>query len=440
MNHTAFASDVDTSFDIDIERPKTKPRRPRDPREWGIVREYERQIVPEHTSSGIDGGPPDYDGRGRLRFAKHGAWWTRPHPMTDREIHAALFRRDRLTACGVERVTFLTLDVDCHTAADDAEKPVRVPVGTSINDCMRANSPPANAKRRRTAVRDAGWSTVQALLARVPGAVATMTKRGYHVLVMLSAALPVAEVEAMGNAIIADISTPEGVTIEVFPKVGANGLGRTAALPLTGPARIVASDGLTREHRRRVDDVLFLLGHATRHDREDLPTGTRLPAVPVERPALPPRPPLRLVDDRDPMGQRWGDEFAAQVEDRVLTRVRNDESWQACAKLAAIMVYLAIPAHIANAAFEAWLHLPEHEADHFRCESGRKALRRAWKSFRQRREHAIAAGHVVPGRMKPRSIKRRIYELAGVALPQPGLHKQQVPAGLFASAHAKQAA
>lgn len=416
MEYTA--SEGDALLD-DIVFPDPIPRLPRDPREWVLARAYASLLVPEHTASG-QWATWDVD---RCRPVYSPSWYTRRYPVTVPEVHAALFRGDRVSAVGVRRVRYVTVDVDAHAAADASVSVSRV---VPIDAHMRARSQSAKAARRRRAVRDAAWPTVERLLEVEPAAVPIQTKRGYHVVVLFDDEVDAGRAAAYAAHLASRVEVLPGVGVESYPIADRSGSYRTCAMPLTGSARIVASDGLRRVHRTRVSDVEWLLAHAERVAFDDVEPvsvedGTRVPSVPV--PVTIPVPVDRMreraladdgcglpqVKNRDADGRYTG-AFRKQMV-QVLARIEDDQSWRAVPKIATACFYLAVERPEAEAAFDAWVSV-DHGATHAKTESGRRALRALFRHSWKRCARGVRDGWLVPGLMRAPEVRERIRELA----------------------------
>jgi hypothetical protein len=96
----------------------------------------------------------------------------------------------------------------------------------------------------------------------------------------------------------------------------------------------------------------------------------------------------------------------------VLSAVPNDASWVAVSKFVACSHYLGLTRAEADRAFDSWLMLPGHMADHFRSETGRTQLRAVYRRQHRRHQQAIRDGDVIPGMMRPPSIRARYRDMA----------------------------
>lgn len=384
-------------------------------REWAATDAYAALLVPEHVASSqwsrwdADAGRPCY----------RPSWCWRPHPVRPNELSAALYRGDRVDVRGVEHVRYFVIDVDAHNAADSAAQRD----GRSIDAYIRSSMGGAVAARRRRAVRDAAWSTVERLLELEPDLIPIQTGRGYHAIGLLDAEVPVAVAREMALAIAVGVDSCARVRVECFPRIERDGRGSMCSVPLTGSARVVASDGLRRAHRTRVEDVEWLVAHAPRIS----PAG-RAVASDETRVSSPttqdePRQERPLADDGSGLPQvrntneRWA--FTEKLL-RVLDRIERGQSRQALMCIAAGAVYADVPPEVADAAFEGWL-AREHGARHAQDEAGRAHLRRCWRGAMKWQEKGEHLGRVRRGGLRRGGavVRARFYQLAGV-VPMPG--------------------
>jgi len=400
MQDTAERSDVDRLFDDVV---PSRPRKPRDPRQWDLVQAYRELLVPEHRSSGQvalwDCGRPVF----------RPGWETRHRALTLGELKGALFHGEKLDVRGVERVAYVAIDVDAHAAADGAQAPRSTVV--ALDAMLRGRGRgQAKAAARRRAVHAAAWPAVREILDRVPGSFAERTKRGFRAYLALGRAAPVAEARAIGLGMIAGVEAPAGVGLEVFPKIAGDGLGSMCSLPLTGRGRLLRADGKL-QHRTRVEDLEILL------QRVLDARGGDVHVAPAEAPIV--ANVAAGVDSRSgqpagegPMAKAWGADFAEKMRRIWFDGIDDDESFEAVRAIAFQEMAQAVPPSVTDAAVARWAEMPEHRATHTATASGRRGLLRTLRACRRHYARGVASGRLEPGRMRAPALRARIYELA----------------------------
>src|ERR1019366_9389176 len=104
----------------------TRAAKPRDPRkqeaaerEVALARAYAHAFIPEHAMSGQWTRWDGFSGRWKHNEPD---WSTRRFECTAAEVRWSLFRGDKIDVQGVEYVRHVTIDIDAHGIAEDAER------------------------------------------------------------------------------------------------------------------------------------------------------------------------------------------------------------------------------------------------------------------------------------------------------------------------------
>ncbi len=328
-----------------------------------------------------------------------------------------------LAPTGIAMTSVLTIDLDAKTTSYTARADYKS--ADRIGEFLRRSGPTHPAKsaaRSRAAVAEACRSTIDQLRAAAPAVAFFLesTPHGLHASVRFDRPLPVDVVNTLGRVLLERVTLPPEVKAEVFPKL-EGGRGRHCDLPGVGKYRRVREDNLAKVvNGRRLQDVVDFLTMTTTtiaafpNARVRVHAVADMPSRPAPRTTVPGKRPTELPTWEGPSDTRqmFGHEFKKQMSS-LLRHVPDDCSWRAVTKFVACCTYLAIDEATARAAFDAWIALPGHAADHMHDEGGRRALGAIYKSCVRHQQRGIDAGRVEPGLMQSPEIRSRILALAG---------------------------
>lgn len=360
-------------------------------------------------------------------FAKVTSWapeteWEKTNPVNIAR-KALCDGSARISLLGSPTTNLVILDFDDHE--EPAVKRVRAEgeLLAERRDLDRDYARRWRAGRARPLVERA-----QAL---VPATHVERTPRGFHAVWKLSRPVSVYRAAQIGRLIRAQLEElPEGMAVEVFPKLETGGTGTMCSLPLLGTHRVMEPDLETLSFGwkgRRACAEQFLADPGIdpedfdpHQDREtDIGASEEILAVdrkahvrsivsdPVvtARGAPEPLPPHREATE----GHLSGSAFVEYALDRFEHGIRRGEHYEAIRKLVACFAYVSSCAEQVRDRLEVFLALPIHGSRH--AQRDRKHLMRDVDCQLRHFERGVAAGRCRYDGMRSAAVRRLVARL-----------------------------
>jgi hypothetical protein len=366
--------------------------------DWPLLRDFGQSLgIAGATSYAVKG----WGTRGRWRTISGSP------PLS---LFASAFTdsQTKLDARGLSRCAFVALDFDAH----DLRLDLFAAVGPARMTTRQRN------RATRAAIAELFRPTIEALRRTFPGLVFLYesTGRGLHVIVKLARPIPANECASVAATLASGIEgeLPEGTNVEAFPKIDRAGTGRTCALPLCGPSRLVTDDLCTIAGRTRADGLRAFVAAPCATAAQIAELLGREPQSKPETKARIGHVAIRGSIRGERYAQTRGANFARECERLLDDGIADDESWNggAVQKLAFMSIVLGFDDATAESAFGQYIEQPIHDATHAQAERGRDDLRRTFRSCLTRYQGAVAAGELQAGKMKSYDLKRRWMSLA----------------------------
>lgn len=279
------------------------------------------------------------------------------------QLTRALAGGSELQLLGVESSRCLVIDLDYR---HDAER--YKPVTTASPEAKRI---PLQAEVRavrklRRAFPNVTWHAVS-------------SKRGVHVVALLSESAAASELHALGQRILA----AAGVTgpVEVFPTAD----GRTCRLPLTGVSRLLNRSLTGPKHRKRNDDLKALLD-GRRASLADFAGAEPKPTAKATRTSRRAPSPSKRRASTQPLAvaprelaqalrtQLSGRAFAETMVTLATHGIPRGAHFDACRKLAFTLASLGLTEEAAERAFVGFVERKIHAARHCQTAAGQSVL------------------------------------------------------------------
>lgn len=370
------------------------------------------------------------------RDTRDRGWRMIPRPLRLWDFERMLAGEDRLFVDRVERSRLLILDVDLHGEAD-REWVLAQPQGPE-------NTNRARSEFRRRWMAEWSHSVVEAAKGVLDEEdVVTLSSRGgYHVILWLDEALPVAELATLASrwkrAVVARTgSLPAGLAIDAFPKLESDGTGRFCALPLSKGQRVVGLDLAKPVYRKRLEDgrrVGSMGLSAVRDVRAQLeailgPEGHEE---------------VRIIEGgggsegwaSGVLGQLRKSDFVEECLRIVADGFGVGESADVAPRLLFALSAAGMRPPLALRAYEAFVRRPGHGANHCRSERGRRALMASARTQLRRFERGTQMkrpdGSPLTwyGGMKSDELRKELWGLVEQEAPawrRPGLAAARAP-------------
>ena len=416
----------------------------RDVRGWGVPGAPRRQARNASRASGTPRASLDY-ATARAYWARfgggasHGRWassweddaqtgrrhyfepsWTTvQRSPEDWEVALGLQRGTvRLAPRGIDETRLLVVDVDVH-AEPPAEianaKPPRKrapKVVRRIADVMHSAQALARYRNKRALAWRAEIARPVLDRLREVGVfeLVERTPRGWHLVVLLDRAIPVAEAAALASHVAAGAGElPPGVAVEAFPKLRADGHGDMCSLPLLGPHRRVGADHVS-VGRKRASDVEDLL-RAEGLDPEDLRAALEgtAPAPPVSSASRGDETEVSRAPAAED-GRLLKGAFVTRVLD-LLEHTGAGESYEAVRRIVAAALYAGHSDEETLGIVRAWSERPTHAAAHCLTPRGRKQLLAVARNGVRHFARGEAAGRCYRGGLKSTELRAAFRQL-----------------------------
>ncbi len=380
------------------EEVEERKRRTIDPSEWALSKAY-CSLVGVRSARGacIWKYRP---------FRRHAGWeaadaWELDPGHLLNTVRRGLFDGSaRVDLRGLDTTRLLSLDFDDHN--EPPPRPRRL--GEDWPMWRKAQKAAAKAWRaaRIRALLDAAQS-------ELPFDLVEQTGRGHHTWFLLAEPVPVAVAARIAAALAAKVQLVDGITVESFPKLDADGTGRTCALPLMGSSRGVGPDCVTPEFYRRrpaLEAFLALPGHALEEFGIDLEDSIGGLAVAREEPFA------ESLGHRETTGdQLFGEEFAVECRRLLSGGIDAGDHYDAGRRLAACMFYVSPNLATAEWRFERMLELPQHRSRH--CRSDRRHMMRDFRCQARYFLRGVSAGRCHFDGMRSEWIRAFVSRLDG---------------------------
>lgn len=316
----------------------------------------------------------------------------------------------RFAPKGITRTRFLVVDVDVHGRPPEAVSTVTDDLG----DFAPVPTKRGTARRRNIQVMDWRADVALPVLRRLRESglftLVERTPRGWHFVVLLDQMIPARDAARLAARLESLFrSDVDGVKVEAFPKLRADGLGDHCALPLVGSGRRVGTDFVRPTEKKRsvaIDELLADPGFDVADWVESL---TRLDGgVVVGMSAQEPR---ANSSSRASGGQLFGAEFVLKVLEYLTGGIGAGESYDAVRKVTAALKYCGYADDVALAVLRRWLRGGGHEAAHCATESGLRALERTAKGCLRHFWNGVSVGRCWPDGLRSKELRALFSEL-----------------------------